>query len=213
MHFKLLLKLLLVFSIASNSYASYAACNSIICKKPVIPEHLQDWADSSRDQALKIMQKEVLSHYKQLQTLRGREKEYRAVINPDPTLRVFVSSSMSKTLLSRYCKLCAKYNCVLVFKGLPHGSFKELYRLIADISNNENNVAMQIDDEKFDQFGVATVPTIILSKENECVFNNSCNPKYDKIIGNIGIKKALEQFATNGDLKKEAKKILRQAIR
>ncbi len=130
-------------------------------------------------------------------------------------LYVFVSTSMSKPLLKAYAQEAKKYGGVLVFKGLPNGSFKELAVLINGLNTDSIDAAsdaslpgMQIDDEAFDRFEVSAVPTIILSTTSEYQPHQTTQVNYDKITGNVGIKYALEQFSSSGTLAKEAKERL-----
>lgn len=126
-------------------------------------------------------------------------------------LYVFVSTSMPKPLLKAYASEAKKYGGVLVFKGLPNGSFKELAVLVAELNtgsigavNDTSLPGLQIDDEAFDRFEVSTVPTIILSTTSEYQPHQTTAIIYDKITGNVGIKYALEQFSSSGTLAKEA---------
>jgi type-F conjugative transfer system pilin assembly protein TrbC len=126
-------------------------------------------------------------------------------------LYVFVSTSMPKPLLKAYASEAKKYGGVLVFKGLPGGSFKELALLINELNtdpidtvNNTSLPGFQIDDEAFDRFKVSSTPTIILSTTSEYQPDATSTVIYDKITGNVGIKYALEQFSSSGTLAKEA---------
>lgn len=128
-------------------------------------------------------------------------------IKPKAKLQIFVSSSMPKTLLQNYAKEATLYDAVLVFRGLPEGSFRALSDLVMSISDDSgSSAAMQIDDEAFAKYKVTTVPTIILSKESAFLDFDSdkARPIYDKVQGNIAIKYALELFADSGELRKEA---------
>lgn len=121
-------------------------------------------------------------------------------------LYLFVSSSMPLPLLKAYAAEARKYGAVLVFKGLPEGSFKKLFALVKEISGGEGEAAMQIDDEAFDRFGIVSVPAIVLSKEEDpSPLGTDVLPKFDKITGNAGIKYSLRKFAESGDLREEAK--------
>jgi type-F conjugative transfer system pilin assembly protein TrbC len=122
-------------------------------------------------------------------------------------LYVFVSTSMPKPLLKTYASEAKKYGGVLVFKGLPSGSFKELAVLVAELTidpvgtkDANNSLGLQIDDEAFDRFEVSAVPTIILSTTSEYQPHKTTQVIYDKITGNVGIKYALEQFSSSGVL-------------
>jgi type-F conjugative transfer system pilin assembly protein TrbC len=131
------------------------------------------------------------------------------VFNTKPQLLIFVSTSMPMSLLRNYYKEASIYGGTLVFNGLPNGSFKELTKLILDIQETNNtegkqNAGSVIDDESFQKFGINNVPAFVLYKEEECFEATSCKITYDKVIGNIGIKAALESFADNGDMKEYA---------
>ena len=136
-------------------------------------------------------------------------------------LYIFVSTSMSKVLLKSYLAEASKYGGVLVFKGLPEGSFKELTKLITELVDGKNIIAdgpsIQIDDEAFGRFNVTAVPTIVLVKDGECspsVMDSKTTPStqsvkfnlvtFDKITGNLGIRYALQQFSESGELYQEA---------
>ena len=123
--------------------------------------------------------------------------------------RIFVSSSMSTNLLKSYASLAKKYDAVLVFNGLPHGSWRELSKLVTEISGDKPElVSIQIDDEAFARFNVTNVPSFVLSKEEDTL---AANPimTFDKVSGSIGIRSALELFATRGELKDIADKLLK----
>jgi len=125
-------------------------------------------------------------------------------------LMVFVSSSMNTSLLKSYAKEAEKYGGVLVFKGLPGGTFKELDKLVTAIQDENDDCPMQIDDETFELYGINKVPAIILSREDDCAPWQTCKLSYDKIIGNIGIKFALEKFRDEGELSNLAGELLQQ---
>ena len=120
-----------------------------------------------------------------------------------PRLLIFVSTSMSETLLKNYYKEASKLRGILVFKGLPLGSFKELVGLITRLNDGQEKyvTGSVIDDEAFSKFGVISVPTVVLVEEQVCFEEVSCKIEYDKIAGNICIRAALEQFAKNGDMR------------
>ncbi len=131
-------------------------------------------------------------------------------------LYIFVSTSMPKPLLKAYAREAKKYGGILVFKGLPGGSFKELAVLInelntdlIDIVNDTGLSGFQIDDEAFDRFEVSAVPTVILSTTGEYQPHQTTAVIYDKVTGNVGIKYALEQFSSSGSLATQSLEYLR----
>lgn len=126
-------------------------------------------------------------------------------------LRIFVSSSMSLNLLRSYYKESQRYGGHLVFNGLPSGSFKELLRIAQEIVEGNDIGGLEIDDEAFKAFKAWQVPVIVLSREVDSLFDaEGASPQYDSIQGAVSIKYALEEFATRGDLKEEAKQRLAQ---
>ena len=128
------------------------------------------------------------------------------------SFRIFVSSSMSRNLLKSYAKTARNYGGVLVFNGLPEGSWHKLSELVSEISGNDNEaIAMQIDNEAFTEFNITQVPSIVLAKEED-IFSENPKVTFDKITGSIGIRRALEKFASNGELKGLASIKLKQAV-
>lgn len=165
-------------------------------------------ADQGRELALQS----IIRKFKELKKDSGEEWQVGELAGRGANLQIFVSQSMSLNLLRTYYKQAINYGGTLVFKGLPEGSFKELTKLVMQISRGEDIGAMKIDDEAFEKFGISSVPTIVLSQESNCLFNQNCRLIYDKIIGNIGIRVALEKFAESGDLAKEARGLLEQKL-
>ncbi|MEM0143776.1 MAG: type-F conjugative transfer system pilin assembly protein TrbC [Candidatus Parvarchaeum sp.] len=126
------------------------------------------------------------------------------------SFRIFVSSSMSKNLLKSYALEAKKYNAVLVFRGLPSGSWRKLSELINEISGDDaDSFAASIDDEAFTQFDIRQVPSFVLSKEED-IFSENPKVTFDKVSGAVGIRRALELFAEKGELKDIASSLLEE---
>ena len=167
-----------------------------------------DWAsDLSQKSTAMVWQnlKEIFTQTEQAQDSENLQDTTPA--KQAGELYVFVSTSMPKPLLKSYVSEAKKYGGVLVFKGLPSGSFKELAVLVAELTidpvgtkDANNSLGLQIDDEAFDRFEVSAVPTIILSTTSEYQPHQTTQVIYDKITGNVGIKYALEQFSSSGVL-------------
>ena len=165
-----------------------------------------DWAKgvSMRDHAM------VMENFKDMMQMESFDQDLReSVLKPRPVLQIFVSSSMPRQLLKAYAKEASRYNGVLVFRGLPQGSFRKLTELVMDISDEKGEAAMQIDDEAFRGFDIKTVPTIVLSKPAAMFSGQTAKDKFDKISGNITIKAALEMISTAGDLADNARGLLK----
>jgi type-F conjugative transfer system pilin assembly protein TrbC len=131
-------------------------------------------------------------------------------------LKIFVSSSMGKELLKNYLNQAKRYKATLVFNGLPGGSWRKLSELVYEITGgNEEGVSMQIDDLAFAEYGVNSVPAFVLAKEKgvfeEGADDDVDSKAFDKVIGNIGIRRALEEMVAKGELSTHASKILERA--
>ncbi len=166
----------------------------------------------AKNQLLPLL-KAILLHFVLLIAINAKGSDITLDEIPDDTytLRIFVSSSMSNNLLKEYATEAKKYNAILVFKGLPEGSFKSLSNLILsmqDQGKDEELSAIQIDDEAFERFNVTSVPSIVLSLNSECEPNTTRKLTYDKVDGNISIRSALEKFASSGDVRFAANKII-----
>ena len=130
-------------------------------------------------------------------------------------LKIFVSSSMGKELLKNYLSQAKRYKATLVFNGLPGGSWRKLSELVYQVmGGDEEGVSMQIDDLAFVEYGITSVPSFVLAKEKG-VFEERGDdeferPSFDKVTGNIGIRRALEEMREKGELSMLAAKILEE---
>ena len=132
-------------------------------------------------------------------------------------LKIFVSSSMGKELLKNYLNQAKRYKATLVFNGLPGGSWRKLSELVYEVTGGEEGgVSMQIDDLAFVEYGITSVPSFVLAKEKG-VFEERGDdeferPSFDKVTGNIGIRRALEEMREKGELSMLAAKILEEQL-
>jgi type-F conjugative transfer system pilin assembly protein TrbC len=171
----------------------------------IAEESIEDWAMN----LAKFNQQASLDNIKDIMDRAEFDQNLRdEVINPRPALQIFVSSSMPKALLKNYALEAKKYGGVLVFRGLPDCSVHKFTEYLMDIVTEETS-AMQIDDEAFAAFGINSVPTIVLSKPETIFSKEKTEAKFDKVIGNITIKAALELFVGSGDMQSSVKKLLR----
>ena len=182
---------------------------SLLLFKPCVygDETNMEWAQEMATDNQRIF----MDNLKEMMEIPGFDKDLKAeALKPRPRLQIFVSHSMPISLLKSYAKEATKYNGVLVFRGLPAGSFHRLAKLVSDISgDNAEGIAMQIDDEAFKAFAVKSVPTIVLSKAASIFSEQVKGGAFDKIGGNVTIKYALEVFAKEGDLKENARELLK----
>ena len=182
---------------------------SLLLFKPCVygDEPDMEWAQEMATDNQRIF----MDNLKEMMEMPGFDQDLKAeVLKPRPSLQIFVSHSMPISLLKSYAKEATKYNGVLVFRGLPVGSFHKLSNLVSDISgDNAEGIAMQIDDEAFKAFNIKIVPTIVLSRSASIFSEQVKGGAFDKIGGNVTIKYALEVFAKEGDLKENARELLK----
>ena len=169
-----------------------------------------EYAKDIRKRSMQMNMPTIKKKWYELQEMLGRDQARDDIesassdnlddLTSNTSLRIYVSSSMSMNLLKSYATSAKKYNAILVFQGLPDGSWRKLSDLVSEISGNDNNaIAMQIDDESFKQFNITNVPSFVLAREED-VFAENPKITFDKVTGSIGIRKALELFKDHGEL-------------
>ncbi len=130
---------------------------------------------------------QILDGYEQI------KKQNTCPENKKDAFYIFISLSMPKNLLERYNQIAKQTGAKLVLRGFKNNSFKDTIEVT-------QKLAMQVDPVAFKKFDITSVPSFVL-------VNNS---KFDKLVGNVSIKYALEQFEANGDLKQKATEYLQR---
>ena len=180
---------------------------------PEISNQDREWvmnlATKSLNSVMEGIKEKYLEYQQSIDAARKQEKgEIYKLSDEKATLRVFVSSSMSEELLKSYVKAARRYNAILVFKGLPKGSWRELSRIVAIMNDNNDEIQIQLDDEAFNRFAVKSVPTFVLSKADRQFWQEGVEEIFDRVVGNIGISSALKLMAEKGDLAEIAREIM-----
>lgn len=220
-----------IFCLSALLQAGYSWASAIAAENISFTSEDRKWAEDLSDQGINMVWEDLASKFNQQQQLEedsrimaGSKPASRQAKGPYTGLYIFVSSSMPKSVLKSYLSEAAHYNGVLVLKGLPNGSFKELTKLVIELSDdpkgnrsdNSGNInlpaALQIDDQAFEDFLVTSVPCIVLVKAPNYTPNQTNIPIFDKITGNLGIKYALEQFSSSGELASQATEHLHYAL-
>ena len=223
MRFNLTIIALLILGIIQAN--TVIACDNAVCHKvgsntaftSQVSEEDRKWAEDLTSSSIDMMWQNLKSKFEsqeQLEIKTGFESDREEARERQfAGLYIFVSTSMPKPLLKSYLQEANKYGGVLVLKGLPQGSFKELTKFIIDLTGNNSNLQeiaanIQIDDEAYEKFKIVSVPTIVLSFDPEYHPNQSATFKFDKMIGNVGVKYSLEEFSKSGELAMQASRYL-----
>jgi len=117
-----------------------------------------------------------------------------------PQLIVFASLSMPPQSLKKLIADTAKAGGVVVFRGFPNNSMKEFATSLGKIVDRQDDFAnVGIDPRLFRAFDVQAVPTYVaVSSDFDLCAGFSCQtkvPPYDRLVGNVSVEYALEQFA------------------
>jgi conjugal transfer pilus assembly protein TrbC len=83
---------------------------------------------------------------------------------PGPRLLVFISLAMPEATITRLLDQAARARATLLLRGLVNGSLRDtverMQRLIGD-----RQVAVQIDPQAFDRFGITRTPSFVLVRD------------------------------------------------
>jgi conjugal transfer pilus assembly protein TrbC len=170
------------------------------------------WANDLTNSSIDTMWQNLKTQFKEQEQLELKTdfqiNDNEALPRQFAGLYIFVSTSMPKSLLKSYLSAANKYGGVLVFKGLPNNSFKELTKLVIDLTEKGDSqdieANIQIDDEAYERFKVLLVPTIVLAFDSDYHPNQVSILKFDKMVGNVGVKYSLEEFSRSGELSTQA---------
>ncbi len=132
----------------------------------------------------------------------GNKSRANPEIKKPMDLLIFVSASMSQSLLRDYSKQAKEIGAILVIRGFINGKSSETDSFILAV--NEGGAEWMIHPGAFKLFKVTKAPTIVLADagagsvtENGCALETS----YTKVSGDMTILSALDLF----NLKSEPK--------
>nr|WP_307729573.1 type-F conjugative transfer system pilin assembly protein TrbC [Pseudoduganella violacea] len=115
-----------------------------------------------------------------------------------PQLLVFVSLSMPEGALRRLIEQGARAKAVLLLRGLEGGSLVKTMAHLRQLLG-QRQVALQIDPQAFDRFGVTQVPSFVLLRDaslgQDCGAGTCFAPgAYLLVAGDVTIDYALAQM-------------------
>ncbi len=132
--------------------------------------------------------------------VKGASSNLAAGKGEAPQFIVFASLSMPPQSLKQLIGDTARAGGVVVFRGFPNNSMKEFAGRLGKIVDRQDDFAnVGIDPRLFRAFDVQAVPTYVaVSTDFDLCAGFSCQtkvPPYDRLIGNVSVQYALEQFA------------------
>lgn len=180
----LIASLLLICQIEASQCSS---CSKNIAEDSLMHDSMSDFENILKEQNTKISQE-----------IFGSTTENR--------LFVFVSFSQGDNSIKQYLIDAKKYGAEVFLVGIPGGSLKTFGAHLKNLIT-ENSAGIAIDEREFDKFNINVVPAIVLGKETNSIEGRKV-VKFDKVVGHVSIKTALELFAKDGDLSDEADLLL-----
>jgi conjugal transfer pilus assembly protein TrbC len=113
-----------------------------------------------------------------------------------PKVLIFVSFAMPEATLQRLVDQAARAGATLVLRGLINGSIRDtVTRMQALIGSRR--VAVQIDPEAFDRYGITMTPTFVLAIDGartEGCASRVCGPaqSFAKVAGDVTLEYAMQ---------------------
>jgi conjugal transfer pilus assembly protein TrbC len=113
---------------------------------------------------------------------------------------IFVSFAMPEPTLQRLVDQAARAGATLVLRGLVNGSIRDtVTRMHALIGSRR--VAVQIDPEAFDRYGITRTPTFVLimdGAETEACASRACgsSQQFVKVAGDVTLDYAMQRLGT-----------------
>jgi conjugal transfer pilus assembly protein TrbC len=137
-----------------------------------------------------------------------------ALKSPDgPRVLIFVSFAMPEATLRRLVDQAARAGATLVLRGLVNGSIRETVTRMQGLIG-DRQVAVQIDPQAFDRYGVVRTPTFVLVNGNakvEGCTTGVCSTEdpFAKVAGDVTLDYAMRQMtnATRGNRGAQAGRI------
>lgn len=108
----------------------------------------------------------------------------------DNKFMVFISFSVPDTYWIGISQEISRIGGVFLLRGLPNNSFEEFSQKVLSLRKKGLTAPIQINPILFQEFGIETVPTYVVSDEG----------RYDKLSGMVSVRYALESFIERGDL-------------
>jgi conjugal transfer pilus assembly protein TrbC len=115
-----------------------------------------------------------------------------------PKVLIFVSFAMPEATLQRLVDQAARAGATLVLRGLINGSIRDTVNRMQALIRGRR-VAVQIDPESFDRYGIVMIPTFVLVTEgagNESCTSRVCSSSRQsvKVAGDVTLDYAIQHL-------------------
>lgn len=126
----------------------------------------------------------------------GTQAAAMSPVKAGPKVLIFVSFAMPEATLQRLVDQAARAGATLVLRGMVNGSIREtVTRMQALIGSRR--VAVQIDPEAFDRYGITRTPTFVLATDGagtETCASRACGSSQLllKVAGDVTLEYALQ---------------------
>lgn len=125
-------------------------------------------------------------------------------------LYIFLSFSMGEKAILNLAQETKRFGATLVLRGFIEGSYRKTAQAL-QIIITKTGQGVLIDPELYSLFNITAVPTFVLTKPfNLMAAERVQTPIHDKLQGHVSVRYALEQFEQQGDLKQEARLLLKK---
>lgn len=145
----------------------------------------------------------------------AQEASSRFGLASGPALMVFVSLSMPEPTLRKLLKQAARAQATLFIRGLVDNSIRTTVTRVQELIG-QTPVAIQIDPQAFDRFGVERVPSFVLVRDGtrpaSCASGVCAPPQaFVKLTGDVSIDYALQAMQRGApDQSRDATRFLRR---
>ena len=112
--------------------------------------------------------------------------------NSAPQLLVFISLSIPRPSLERLFAQAERAGAVLVLRGLVKGSWRETGAALQPLLAR-HRVALQIDPQAFDRYGIVAVPSVVLRQGQAACDGGTCPEAaaFARVSGDVSLDYAL----------------------
>lgn len=135
-------------------------------------------------------------------SLKRQQQQQTKPDDSAPVVMMFVSFSMPEDDLRERVKDAAGLGVTVSLRGMVNGDMRQTGTRIAQLVKETNTGGMQIDPVSFRRYGIASVPTLVVT----------CEKKSDRVSGDISLREALKKVAEDGDCAGVAESVLDREV-